>query len=994
MPNDPRRPEEDSAATDEQPSDRQEARPLGEPDRPARPARDLSDLLRTGGALGSRLWDDLESNLGVLEPGTRLGPWEVDERRGAGGMATVYRAHRADGQFEQAAAVKVLRLAGRGLIARFEQERQILAHLSHPGIARLLDGGITDDGLPYLVMELVDGSTLLQHCEERRLPLRARVELFLEIVRAVEHAHAHLIVHRDIKPQNIMVRADGRPVLLDFGIAKLLEAPDDPELLARTHTGARVMTPDYAAPEQILGLPITTATDVYQLGLLLYELLTGSHPFRAEGLSLRQAEQLVLERPPAPPSVTVIRSGTTGIPVDSEGRPSPRHLARRLQGDLDVIVLTCLRKEPERRYSSAAQLAVDLQRHLASRPISARPDELGYRLGRFVNRHRAAMATVAAASLVLATVSVGYLLDLRRARDLAEQKARTAERVTSLLTRLFTANDPYEREGAETDLRVILDRAAEELDVTLDDEPAVKGELLQVLGSVYGSIGELQRALFLQEEALVIAERLGDPERIVDAAIRASTGRDRAGDLAGARQAIERAVELIEAGRCCGDRRLLARAALVEAASLRSLDQLEAAEARYPQALALHEEAYGADAAETLDARFSYGIFLVEAGRQQEAVPVLSAAVAGLEAIYGPDHIGLSAPLDTLANALSRIDRIDEAEANQLRALALRERHLAPGHWRIAQSHQNLGILYLRKGTFELSLEHTERARELWAGIHGERSREVIECLANRANALTRLGRQEEAATALRDALAGVRAIEPPPRALEATITNNLASVEVGLARYQAARDLLERAVELYAEIYGPDSLRTAMAHGNLGSALVHLDQLEAARPHLELTLHRYREERGERHSSVAFPLIGLGRMHAKLGDAEAAEAAFAEALSIREEQYGADHEWVAETLVETATARAELRRWEPMRAAAVRAVAIYTAKLGPSNGDTLAARLLLARAEAELGRCESARQGLASALADGAGTERLAGALSDAREALARCASASETAA
>ncbi|HVS15651.1 MAG TPA: serine/threonine-protein kinase [Thermoanaerobaculia bacterium] len=985
-PNDHPPPAEDSPEEDRRTADERETLGLGSPASPGRPARDLSDLLRTGGALGSRLWDDLESNLGVLEPGTRLGRWEIDERRGQGGMATVYRAHRADGQFEQAAAVKVLRIAGRGLIGRFEQERQILAHLSHPSIARLLDGGITDDGLPYLVMELVDGRTLLEHCEERRLTLRQRVELFLEIVRAVELAHSHLIVHRDIKPQNILVRADGSPVLLDFGIAKLLETPDDAESVARTHTGARVMTPDYAAPEQILGLPITTATDVYQLGLLLYELLTGSHPFRVDGLSLRDAEQLVLERAPTPPSATVVRSGTTSIPVEGEGRPSARHLARRLRGDLDVIVLTCLRKEPERRYSSAAQLAEDLERHLASRPISARRDQLAYRFGRFVRRHRAAVATVAAAAVLLVTVTVGYLLDLRRARDLAEQKATTAERVTSLLTRLFTANDPYETEGAETDLRVILERAAGELETTLDQEPAVKGELLQVLGSVYGSIGEIQRAVALQEESLTHAERVGDPQRIADALIQVAEARRRASDLEGAQRAVAQVIALIDAGRCCEDRRILARAALVEAVSLRSLDQLDAAASRYPQALALYEESYGQGAAETLDARFSYGIFLIESGRQEDAVPVLEEVVDGLEAIHGPDHLGLAAPLDSLANALSRIDRVDEAESNQLRALALREWHLEPDHWRIAQSQQNLGILYLRKGDFERSLEHTEQARELYARIYGPRSREVIECLTNRANALTRLGRQEDAAETLRDALAGVRALHPPPRALEATIANNLASVEVGLGRYRAARDLLEQALALYQEIYGADSLRAAMAHGNLGSALVALGEHQAARPHLELTLRRYREERGERHSSVAFPLIGLGRMHAGLGDADAADAALAEALSIREEHYGADHEWVAETLVETATAMVELARWKPMRAAAERAMAIFTEKHGTASGDTLLARLLFARAEAELGSCVAAGDRLAAALADGAETERLAEALRAARTAIDRC--------
>src|SRR5690606_20871585 len=288
---------------------------------------------------------------------------------------------RDDGQFRKAVAVKLVR---RGLedpqaLRRFRHERQILAALEHPNIDRLLDGGVSDDGRPYLVMEHVEGEPLDRYCDARRLPVEARLALFTAVCEAVRYAHRNLVVHRDLKPGNILVTGDGTVKLLDFGIAKLLEADDDADDVPLTRTGLRPMTPEYAAPEQIRGEAVTTATDVYALGVVLYELLTGRRPYTAATTSLYETERAVLEQAPERPSTAVLKAGDR---ADDRGA-SPKALHRRLRGDLDTLLLTALRKEPERRYPSADALADDIRRHLEGRPLTARGDTFGYRLATF-----------------------------------------------------------------------------------------------------------------------------------------------------------------------------------------------------------------------------------------------------------------------------------------------------------------------------------------------------------------------------------------------------------------------------------------------------------------------------------------------------------------------------------------------------------------------------------------------------------------------------------
>jgi serine/threonine protein kinase len=369
-----------------------------------------------GGGLGGGLAEEPDDPAPAL-PGKRVGPWRIVRELGRGGMAVVYLAERADGAYDQRVALKLLRAGddAADLVRRFQRERQILASLKHPHIAGLVDGGLTEDGQPWFSMEHVEGERIDRFCDRHRLTVEQRLRLFIQVARVVRAAHRALVVHRDLKPSNILVTEEGEPRLLDFGIAKPLDPQGDDAAVTRT---VLMLTPDYASPEQVRGVPVTPASDVYQLGLLLFELLTGERAQRVDGRSAAQLERVVLEQSVAPPSI-VAGTGDAAATRAEARQTTPSGLARLLRGDLDAIVLQALRKEPERRYASVADLIDDLERQFAGRPIQARPDSWHYRTDRFLTRHHRAISGGVVGAALLAALSVGMLavtrLESRRA---------------------------------------------------------------------------------------------------------------------------------------------------------------------------------------------------------------------------------------------------------------------------------------------------------------------------------------------------------------------------------------------------------------------------------------------------------------------------------------------------------------------------------------------------------------------------------------------------
>jgi eukaryotic-like serine/threonine-protein kinase len=434
--------------------------------------------------------------------GRRIGSWQIVAWIGAGGMGEVYRAVRADEQYQMQVALKQLRLGPDSsfVISRFKNERQILASLEHPNIARLLDGGTTEDGLPYFVMELIEGQPIDEFCNAHHLSISERLVLFRKVCAAVQYAHQRLIVHRDIKPGNILVTADGTPRLLDFGIAKILT--EDPGAnSAHTATAFAALTPGYASPEQVLGNPITTSSDVYSLGVVLYELLAGRPPYRIVSRSPREIERAVCETEPEKPSSAVIRLQTKNArqvetaPVDSAAisEGSPHKLGKRLAGDLDNIVLMALRKEPARRYASVDQLSQDIQRHLDHLPIIARNATAIYRARKFVARYKTG---VAAAALVGLTLIAGVVVSLREARVARAERARAERRFNDVRnlsnTLLFQIDDSIKDLPGSTQAQQLLVSSAQQYLDSLSQEASGDVSLLRQLAEGYERLGLIQ----------------------------------------------------------------------------------------------------------------------------------------------------------------------------------------------------------------------------------------------------------------------------------------------------------------------------------------------------------------------------------------------------------------------------------------------------------------------------------------------------------------------
>jgi non-specific serine/threonine protein kinase/serine/threonine-protein kinase len=460
---------------------------------------------RAGDFIQAPAFDDALALMGVPEPaleaGRRIGPYEVARELGRGGMGAVYLATRADDEYRKQVAIKLIR---RGMDTddiqrRFRHERQILASLDHPNIARLLDGGTTADGLPYFVMEYIEGLPLIDFCDRERLVIPERLRLFRKICGAVQHAHQNLVVHRDLKPSNILVTPDGEPKLLDFGIAKLLSPDSAPEELTRTATVTRIMTPDYASPEQVRGHPISTSSDVYSLGVALYRLLTGHHPYRFGTHEAQDVERVICESQPERPSSVVTRveqqpagETTPAIVAGARGVP-PEKLRRLLSGDLDNIALMALRKEPERRYASAAALSEDIGRYLDGLPVRARKDTFGYRAGKFVGRHKVG---VTAAALVALTMVGGIVATAWQARIARAQQARAERRFNDVRrlanSFLFEIHDSVRDLAGSTPTRELLvTRALEYLD-SLAQEARDDATLQRELATAYERVGDIQ----------------------------------------------------------------------------------------------------------------------------------------------------------------------------------------------------------------------------------------------------------------------------------------------------------------------------------------------------------------------------------------------------------------------------------------------------------------------------------------------------------------------
>lgn len=448
--------------------------------------------------------------------GETIDKYEIISLLGHGGMGSVFLAKRADKAYDKQVAVKILR---RGMDtpsnkARFKRERNILANLDHPNIARLLDGGVTESGLPYLVMEYVDGKPLLEYCDNHRLPIDKRLTLFRDVCAAVQHAHRNATIHRDLKPSNILVTKDGTVKILDFGIAKLLDPDNSDQSLYQTQTTARILTLAYAAPEQVENKPITTATDSYTLGLLMFELLTGCHPFDLEDCDFTSSEDKIRNQQPLKPSTKL--NGLSKEEqkfVASRRQTTVSKLSSDLQGDLDAIIMKALRKEAEGRYPSVEQLLEDLNRHENSLPLIAQSDTLSYRLGKFINRNKRAIAGILLILIAILGFGSYHIEQVTEERNIAEQEAQKAQTVKAFLVDVFRSSNPrsMQYKGKDLTARELLVNGENAIGRKLKSQPDVYTEIVLAIGDAFTNIDEFEKAENSYQKALTQIPNTADP---------------------------------------------------------------------------------------------------------------------------------------------------------------------------------------------------------------------------------------------------------------------------------------------------------------------------------------------------------------------------------------------------------------------------------------------------------------------------------------------------
>ena len=847
---------------------------------------DDTQLMHGSGGQGP-LWDDLfrqisnKGDAATEEPGDPVGRYRILREIGRGGMAVVYLAERADGQFEQQVALKRIQagIDTAEVLERFHQERQILARAQHPNIASLLDGGIDAQGRPFCAMEYVEGWPIDRFCDDRKLPVGERLQLFLQVARAVDYAHRNLVVHRDIKPSNILVTNEGHVKLLDFGIAKLLDAPDTAPV---TRTDVRLMTPVYASPEQIRGEPVTTASDIYQLGLLLYLLLTGRWPYRKDaGASNPALAQAICEDPPTRPSEALEREGlnperTEAATQDAVGAfrgTSPSRLRRRLAGDLDNIALMALRKEPERRYRSAAQLIDDVEHHLDGRPVSARPDTFFYRAGKLVRRYRGVVATAAAALLLIVALVIFYTVEVTRQRDRARTAAMEAQQVSTFLRGLFEVAAPTRSQGEQITARELLDRGAREIEVDLADQPEVQAEMMALMGDVYRELALFEEATPLLDRAVAIRRQASDPIRLAQALYalarvyeesgdpdvaqrlytealtlrRQTLGDEHAdvargltslgrvltlkGDFEAAQQNHQRALEILRATLGPDDPEV-GRTLKSLGETLAAVREYGEAQSNLEQALSILSASYSADHPYVAETRMVLGGALRFNGKPEAAQIEYETAIPLLERVYGPDHPEVAVALTKLGNLLSAEDDFDQAIENHQRALAIRETAFGSESTWVASSLNNLArVIWLRQ---DATAADFARARDLL-----ERSVHIYE----------QAGDNPELDKVLR----------------------NLAGVVAYQKQYDDAFALYQRTLHLRERIYGPEHSLLAPVLTRMGALRWNQRDCGSAMPLLRRAIALGRDEGPHRLPEVVQPSLYLADCLVLVGQEEEA---------------------------------------------------------------------------------------------------------------------------
>jgi serine/threonine protein kinase/Tfp pilus assembly protein PilF len=766
-------------------------------------------------------------------PGDVVGPYRLVRELGRGGMGTVWLAERADGTLKRSVALKLphLGIRDRALRDRFDRERDILAALNHPKIARLYDAGVTRDGQPFLALEYVSGEPIGAYCDRQALGLRPRIALFLQVLDAIQFAHRNLVVHRDIKPSNVLVNSDGAAMLLDFGIAKLLDTGGAPsEASDATELDGSPMTPRYASPEQVGGDAVTTSSDVYSLGVMLFELLSGRLPYRGKLGSRIELQTAIASGNTIPPSRAADASAEP-----PRGLPDRKRLSRALKGDLDGIVLKALERDPSRRYPSAEAFARDLTRYLQGEPVEARPYSRTYRARKFVRRHRIGVGIAAAVTLAILGSLAFALVQMQRAQ---RQRDRAAS-VSSFLVDLFKVSDPNEAKGKTVTAREILDRGVAKIDQTLADEPLVQSELLRTMGDVYQNLGLYNSALPLLEKALALDRRVRGSDDF----------------------------ETMES------MNLLATL-------LQNQGELDKAEALFREALERRRRVLGNDHADTLNAENNLALVLQQRGKLDDAEALFRESLEGKRRTLKADDPDLLSPINNLGNLLKQEGKYEAAKPYLTELAEKTPRILGEDDPHTLTAISNLGLLLEAEGNLAEAEPRFRKALEGRKRVLGNEHPQTLLSMNFLGDCLREEGRLTEAQGLALAAFEGLHRVVGPdhPRTLAAL--NALGRLRQEQGQFQEAERCYREVVERRRAKLGADHSESIESLVNLGSILERQGKLADAETLDREAVERGRRALGEENFITLDAMVALAGVRTAQGHADEAEPVLAGALA------------------------------------------------------------------------------------------------------------------
>ncbi|MCB9258860.1 MAG: serine/threonine protein kinase [Ignavibacteriales bacterium] len=765
--------------------------------------------------------------------GQHIGSYLIDEEIGIGGMGIVFKGKRDDKEFEQKVAIKILKqgLSTEYLVKRFQNERQTLANLQHPNIARLFDGGKTSEGLPYLIMEFIDGMPITEYCDKNNLSIDQRLKLFITVCNAVQYAHQNLVIHRDIKPGNILVNNEGRPKLLDFGVSKLLDNENSEKHEDLTKTGMWHLTPEFASPEQIKGENITTASDIYSLGVLLYQILSGSAPYKIYNASPLAISKILDEEKITKPSEIALKNTKEINKEELENKLLPNY--KELKGDIDNIVLKAMHKDPNQRYSSVQEFSNDIDRYLKGLPVIARPDTYGYRFSKFVQRHKVGVALFVLVNIIILSSIAAVIYQGRIAakeRDKAKIENQKYEKVNGFLTSILSSVDPSEI-GRDVKVYDVLDKAAEDVETNFKEHPEVEASIRSTLGNTYVNLGEYDKGKpFLEKAYKINLDKYGKESKEIAASIH---------DLANYYDWI---------------------------------GEYKKADSLYSQSINIFRKVLDKPSKMFADALNNHGIVLMNFGKYEEAENLYLEAIDISKKVEGKKSKNLASIYNNLAYSYTDEGKLDKAEIYYKQSLRILLEILGKNRPEVGTAYNNLGWLYTQLEKFDSAEVYLQKSYELKYELKGKDHPDVGLALNNLGVIKTRKGEYLEAENYFYEAIEQYKKSYPSDHPLISTSYAGLGRVYFSLGKFVKSEEYFRKSLEIKIKKLPADHWEIFKTKGELGIVLIKENKLNEAEKLLTKSYEYYYQNQSDDKKSQEDFLKALIELYDKKNNPELSE--------------------------------------------------------------------------------------------------------------------------